>query len=223
MPILLLFFGLFLMGCSNVKNVYYDFTDPPTINKNVTIEKTPLFIGVQPLDPPSSDPSAIILPVQMEPILRNYKRISLSLSKQIWQTWLAQSVFSTLEYDDSLELYSVNEALIYAKKKKATLLVRPTSNFFLDGSTLGRSNIALTIEIYDVASGMLLWSLQQDASLSRTIKRDFIVFSVEDVLPQNPIGTMVADIASEMGRKIKLWRKNEANFISQPSNTPTAF
>ncbi len=76
---------------------------------------------------------------------------------------------------------------------------------FLDGGTVGDSAVSMSIEIYDVATGTLLWSMAQGGSMEKQNANNFYIFQVQARMPADPVGLILRTLASDMGMEIYYW------------------
>ena len=69
----------------------------------------------------------------------------------------------------------------------------------------------MSIEIYDVASGALLWSMTQGGSMEQQKANDFYIFQVQARMPADPVGLILRTLASDMGMEVYNWVYPYAN------------
>lgn len=209
--LLLLTLSIILIGCGTKVDVIADLSGPMRIEDVATVQTSPLQVSVRPKSAPKEEPRALIVPIHMMNPIENATHVSKSITWEIWNIFLQHEVFRDIEYV-SKQVSSLQEALLRAREKKATLLITGMSNSFLDGGSVGPSRVALNLQIYDVATGALLWSLHQSGELRATQKMDYILLQRQSILPYNPIGTIVATLTYNMVQPVKLWRNSRPHF-----------
>lgn len=182
-----------------------DFANPYQVQMNQWVRRNPPALYVQPNITPDHAPRALFVPLRITQDMNNRLSIGNNISRQIWQVWLSQQAFSVLEYGDIGRPYSPQEAIAYARKRGAELVVGGYITHYMDGSSSGDSNVSLAIEIYEVATGTLLWSMAQGAIMEKQSANDFYVFQLNSRMPTDPVGLVVRTLAYDMGLPILYW------------------
>lgn len=213
---IVLFIAIVLVGCggSNI-HINSDLSGPMRIEKMAEVQTSSLQVSIQPKTFPKEEPRVILIPIRMMNPIDNAIDVAKSITWELWNVWLQNEVFTQLDYASGQGVTSLQEALQYARQRKATILVTGISNSFLDGGSLGTSRVALNVQIYDVQTGSLLWSLHQSGELKPALTKDYIVVQQETILPHNPIGTIVATLAYNMVQPVKLWRNSRPHFTTE--------
>ena len=65
--------------------------------------------------------------------------------------------------------------------------------------------MAVQVEIYDTASGQLIWSMAQSALMPAREVNDYIVFATETRLPSDPMYALAKTMAEDMATVIARW------------------
>ena len=207
LPLLML-----LAACGNMPvTMSGGLSTPYKVQVNDWVYRNPPAVYVHPEGTPTQPPTGLFVPLRVTQVTSNPLTISRNLSRQIWQVWLSQRAFSTLEYAENATPFLLNESLALARRKGAQLLVGGYITHFLDGGTVGDSAVSMSIEIYDVASGALLWSMTQGGSMEQQKANDFYIFQVQARMPADPVGLILRTLASDMGMEVYNWVYPYAN------------
>lgn len=206
---------IILIGCGTKVDITADLSGPMLIEDYAKVQTSQLEVSVRPQTRLRDEPKVVIFPIRMMHPVENASAISKSITWEIWNVILKNQIFSHVEYASNREIESLQQALAYAREKKATLVITGISNSFLDGGSVGTSRVALNLQIYDVRTGALVWSLHQSGELKATQRMDYIVVQRQSVLPHNPIGTIVATLTNNMVQPVKLWRNSRPHFTAE--------
>ena len=182
------------------------------------VRRQPPVIYVQPESPLGYRPTALFVPLRMVQQMNQAVTFSDLLSRQFWQVWLSQNAFSTLEFAPQAGPFNRDSALALARRKGAQLLVGGTINHFMDGGAGGESSVSLNIEIYDVKTGNLIWSIAQGGLMEPEKKHNFYLFEVTERNPADPAGLITRSLAWDMGQYIRRW-VNPSSTGSDQSST----
>lgn len=197
-----------LSGCgTNPVNVSMtgEMATPYHVHYTENVTRNPPILFVQPSGSPDEPLTALFVPLRVTQNINHSKNISRNLSRQLWQIWLSQKAFATLEYDDSISPHRVSDALPLARKRGAKLLIGGYITHLMDGGTVADSEESITLEIYEVATGNLLWSMGQGARLDKKQASDFYLFSIQSRMPGDPLGLITRTLAQDMGMEIYYW------------------
>lgn len=196
-----------LSGCG--KNVTVglsgEMATPYHVQYNHSADIKPPAVYVRPTSAPAAPPTALFMPLRVTQSANNVQALSRNISRQIWQIWLSQRAFSTLEYDDSVVFYRPSDALALARRRNAQLLVGGSITHVMDGGTTGDSSLSLAIEIYDVATGALLWHIAQGGNFNKKQASDFFLMGVQARMPEDPLGVLIRTIGNDIGMEIYRW------------------
>lgn len=182
-----------------------DFSTPVQIQIDNFVRRQPPAVYVSPRQPIDHRPRALFVPLRAVQQIGNAVTFSDMLSRQIWQIWLSLNAFEALEYDPNAGPYDPKRALALARRQGAELLVGGYINHYMDGGTGGDSSLSLAIEIYDVKSGVLLWSMAQGGLMEARQVHDFYLFSIKERNPADPSGFIARSLAWDMGREVLFW------------------
>ena len=212
MPLLVLALGLAASGCAkspddsrSAVTLTGDLSTPIQIQTDNFVRRQPPVAYVSPTGPLGHKPTALFVPLRMVQQTTNAVTFSDLLSRQIWQVWLSLGAFQTLEYAPWAGPFERERALAIARQQGAELLVGGYINHFMDGGSGGESSVSLSMEVYDVKTGTLLWSLAEGGSMEARKVHDFYLFSITERNPADPSGLIVRSLAWDMGRLILSW------------------
>jgi len=98
--------------------------------------------------------------------------------------------------------------LALGRQRGADLVVGGYITHYLDGGHTGSSSVSVSIEIWETATGNLLWSLAQGGLLESQLAHDFFLFQVQTRLPIDPPSAILRLLAEEMGTTVHNWAHN---------------
>lgn len=178
-------------------------------------------VYVYPQSPPIEPTKVLFVPFRMTQQIENFLTIGNNISRIIWQNWLQNNIFSTLEFLQTGMAFRSDTALAVAKQKGANLVVGGYITDFIDGGLSGDTRVSIAIEIYDVPTGNLIWSLAQAGSMQAGRVNDYIIFATKTRMPTNPSAAVISILAEDMGKKVKEWTNpsfpESPWFIPEPS------
>jgi hypothetical protein len=207
----LLFCSLLLSSCSTTNprvNMTGDAATPLQVQLNNWVRRQEPQIYVRPDISPSSAPTALMVPLRITQEIRDPVSLSRNLSRTFWQAWLARRPFSVLEYAHDALPYEPGRALALGKRKGADLVVGGYITHYLDGGHTGSSSVSISIEIWECATGNLLWSLAHAGLLEKQSAHDFYLFQIRTRLPADPPAVILQLLAEEMGKIVSDWAHN---------------
>lgn len=212
LPLLVLMLVLAASGCAkspddsrSAVTLTGDLSTPIQIQTDNFVRRQPPVAYVSPTAPLGHKPTALFVPLRMVQQTTNAVTFSDLLSRQIWQVWLSLGAFQTLEYAPWAGPFERERALAIARQQGAELLVGGYINHFMDGGSGGESSVSLSMEVYDVKTGTLLWSLAEGGSMEARKVHDFYLFSITERNPADPSGLITRSLAWDMGRLILSW------------------
>ena len=209
---LALFFLLLFSSCSASNptvNMTGDLSTPLQVQLNNWVRREPPQIYVRPNIAPTRAPTALMVPLRVTQEIRDPVSLSRNLSRTLWQTWLNQKTFSVLEYAYDAQPYDPRRALALGKQKGADLVVGGYITHYLDGGHTGSSGVSINIEIWECATGNLLWSMAQAGLLENQNSHDFHLFELRTRQPMDPPSAILQMLAAETGQIVHDWAYNE--------------
>ncbi len=207
----LMFVMLFtFVGCagSNFEaSLNGDTATPYHIHYDASVHLGRAQLYVQPNVSPSGALRGLFVPLRMTQNINRSRELSRNLSRQIWQVWLSQQAFAALEYDDSVLPYKPSDALGLARARGANVLVGGYITHYLDSGSVGDSAVSIHMEVYDVATGNLLWSIAQGGSMDKAQAQDYFIVGVQSRLPVDAVSVITSHVAHDIGNYIARWVK----------------
>lgn len=203
-PLLL---ALLLSGCSTMKAVeeqtYFELGSQPIVYRDQWARRDPPQVYVQPKEAVGATPSALFVPFRVTQPITNPEIVGYSQARIVWQTWLAMQIFPAMEFASDLGPYRRDRALALARSKGADVVVGGFVTYFYAGGSTSSSQVALQVEIHDVHSGELIWSMAQSALMPAGLTNDFLLFATKTRLPSDPMYVLTKTIAEDMGVVIR--------------------
>ncbi|MGE9984937.1 hypothetical protein [Desulfovibrio sp. SGI.169] len=200
-----------------------DFSTPIQIQIDNFVRRQPPAVYVSPRGRLNHRPRALFAPLRAVQQISNAVSFSDMLSRQVWQIWLSLNAFEALEYAPEAGPYERSRALALARRHGAELLVGGYINHYMDGGSGGESSLSLSLEIYDVKTGVQLWSLAQGGLMEARQVHDFYLFSIKERNPADPSGLIARSLAWDMGRVVLAWVDPTAARKSEPSMLDSVF
>lgn len=182
-----------------------DLTTPGTLYSNSKIYRDDIQVMVHPNINLEQPPTALFVPLGLTQDMHDSLAVSEGVSRQVWQQFLREGTFSTLELADMAPPYRVDLALPLARAKGADMLVGGYITYYLDGGQTGNTKISLQLEVYDVKTGEMLWSIAQAGLLPYQPARDFLVVQVKSRMPADPMSAVIAAVAGDMATLLHMW------------------
>jgi hypothetical protein len=207
----LLLCALLLSSCSTSNpqvNMTGDLSTPLQVQLNNWVRRQPPQVYVRPNISPASPPTALMVPLRVTQEIRDPVSLSRNLSRTFWQAWLNKQTFAVLEYAYDAQPYDPRRALALGKQKGADLVVGGYITHYLDGGHTGSSSVSISIEIWECATGNLLWSMAQAGLLEYQSAHDFYLFQVRTRQPMDPPSAILQTLAEEMGKLAHDWAHN---------------
>ncbi len=196
-----------------------DLSMPLEANINQFVRRQAPAVYVKPLQRPSSRPCALFVPLRMVQQMNQPTAFTDQVSRQIWSIWLSQGTFQQLEYEPAAGPYNSRRAIALARQRGLPYVVGGYINHYIDGGDGGESSVSLAIEIYDVKSGLLLWSMAQGGLMQPRQSHDFYLFKVKERFHGDPAGLIVRSLAWDMGRELMAWVSPAAGRAAKKSST----
>lgn len=182
-----------------------DFAAPIQVLTDNFVRRQKPAVYVRPQGPLDHRPTALFVPLRMVQQINNAVSFSDMLSRQVWQVWLSLGIFQTLEFAPQAGPFDRARALALARQKHAEVLVGGYINHYMDGGSGGSSSITLAIEVYDVKTGNMIWSISQGGLMEKEKKHDFYLFSITERNPADPSGLIARSLAWDMGKILQKW------------------
>ena len=182
-----------------------DFSTPIQIHIDNFVRRQPPAVYVSPRGRLDHKPRALFVPLRFTQQVSSPVSFSDMVSRQIWQVWLSLEGFDVLEYAPEPGPFERQRSFALARAKGAEYLVGGYINHYLDGGSGGESSVSLAIEIYEVRTGNLVWSLALGGLMEARQIHDFYLFSIKERIPADSAGLVTRALAYDMGRKVASW------------------
>lgn len=204
-----LFLLVLLTGCTQELRARstLDFSTEKTLyNIEPVVRSTPE-VHIYPVDSALFPPNALMMPLPITQALgpREAEPMSKGLSRILWQALVKEEVFPVLEFAEENHIYTQGQALGLARYKNADVLVMGSIPYVIAGGSGGLNQITVRLEVYDVASGELIWSLVHSGMLEEKPYRDFLFFKQKSKLPADPLYAATAAVGSDLGKILHRW------------------
>lgn len=162
------------------------------------------------IQPVNSVPGLKVLfvPFRVTQEIENSEQVGYALAKGFWQTWAGMGVFEHMEFMPDAGAFRSDRAVRLARSKGADMVVGGYVTRLLSGSTVAESSLSIQLEAYDVKSGHLVWSMIMSGSIPAPSKKDYIVFSTDTRMPQDPISTINTTLAMNLGGLMRHWSQS---------------
>ena len=182
-----------------------DLASEPTVYVDNLVRQSEVQLYVHPDAPPLEPPKALFVPLRLTQQMENALTIGYNLSRLYWQSWLQEKVFPVLEFASTNAPYRPDLALALGRQRGADLVVGGYITHFMDGGTTGDSAVSVAIEIYEVKTGNLLWSMAQGGLMQKVAANDYLLFAVKARMPADPASAVLMTLGRDMGRTVRNW------------------
>lgn len=185
--------------------VRFDLSGQATIYRDQWARRQPPVVYVQPAESADGQLTAMFFPFRVTQKITEPEIIGHTQARIFWQTWLHQRLFSVIEFDADHGPFRRDRALALARARGADLAIGGFVTYFYAGGSEWDSQVAVQVEIYDTASGQLIWSMAQSALMPAREVNDYILFATETRLPSDPMYALAKTMAEDMGAVIARW------------------
>lgn len=235
---------LLFNGCGKLnfdtESLDFDLTSQPVYYTDAVVNRGKPQIVVHPVTPPNRELTALMVPFRMLQASTDAKVISREISRQFWQVWLSQQVFPIIELAQNAEPYRPETARYLGAAKQAELAIGGYITHYYNGGKTGNSALSVTVEVWDLSTGNLLWSMAHSASMEPSTHSDYIILRTERRMPDDPMWVITQALARDMARAVRGWSnpyyddtaddddssgegREPSAFGSGASNSPHAF
>jgi len=221
---------LLLLACAPVK-IDLDVPDRAVFRVEEIVQRSwKPQIYVQPEDSPQRPLTAIIFPFKVRQAMKGSVHYGREISRVFWEVWLKQRVFSVFEFGENSPWQSGDSGVSAARAKGADLAIGGEITHMLAGGDMGNSQLSVRIEIYDTASGSLIWSISHAGILFHQGTKDWILFTVKSRMPNDPLYAISFALALDISKALNTWMEpikeqmeNEKNCRDCPPQQKRAF
>ncbi len=217
--------ALIVGGCASIHDPdgwgTIDLTTPGTLYSNSKIYRGDIQVMVHPNINLEQPPTALFVPLGLTQDMYDSLPVSEGVSRQVWQQFLNEGTFPTLELANMAPPYRVDLALPLARAKGADMLVGGYITYYLDGGQTGNTKISLHMEVYDVKTGEMLWSIAHAGLLPYQSARDYLLLQVKSRMPADPMGAVIAAVAGDMATLLHMWTSPQSFAAPRTFSGPT--
>jgi hypothetical protein len=193
-------------GCAYVDDtVSFEIANKTVVYRDQWARREAPLVYVQPAETTDTQLTALFVPFRVTQPISDPEIIGYSQARIIWQTWLSKRLFSVMEFDASHGPFRRDRAIAAARAKGADVVIGGFVTYYYPGGSEADNQVALQLEMYDAASGQLIWSMGQSALMPARMVKDYIVFATETRSPSDPMFTLTRTIAEDMGDIIARW------------------
>lgn len=185
--------------------VNFDLAGQPTLYLNDWVRRGVPQVSVRPATTPNRPLTALFVPFRVTQQMEKPRVTGLEVSRQIWQTWLSEKVFPVIEFAENATPYRRDLALQMASLRGAQVLVGGYVTHYVNGGTSGDSRISVSMEIWDVQSGQLIWAMGHAGAMEKQFASDFILFSTRARMPSDPMWAIIQTVSRDLAREVGLW------------------
>ena len=201
--------ALFLTGCADDfdRRGQIDFSRSNTLFKLEEVDRSAPEIHIYPVDGALFPPNALMLPFPVTQALgpREAEPMSKGLTKILWQALVKEEAFPVVEYAENNPIYNQAQALGLARFKNADILITGTIPYVIAGGTGGLNQVTVQLNVYDVPTGELLWSIVHSGVLDAKPTQDYIFFKQKSKLPADPLYVTTMAVGSDLGKILHRW------------------
>lgn len=205
LPLLILALVALSAGCGNGVAFQPRLTEKSVLVVDQWVQTSPLVVMVRPKRNTMREYSALFIPFRVEQNISDVRHHGRELMRIFWTDWTSKSVFPTMVYDDTLYYRSPEEAVRLARQKGANLAVTGVVTYLLHGGTQADTAVSLRLEVYDTATGYLVWSMEQAGRMEANTVEDYIFFARKTRLPMDPMYAVLTNISDEMAQPVLQW------------------
>lgn len=203
---LALAFPVFTPGCAYVDDkVSFEIADKTVFYRDQWARREAPLVYVQPSETTDSQLTALFVPFRVTQPITDPEIIGYTQARIVWQTWLSKRLFPVMEFDANQGPFRRDRAIAAARLKGADIVIGGFVTYYYPGGSEADSQVALQVEIYDVASGQLVWSMGQSALMPAREVKDYIVFATQTRSPTDSMFALTKTIAEDMGDIIARW------------------
>lgn len=187
----------------------FDMTGPGVVYIDEGVDKSDVQIYVHPVNHPMRPLTAVVVPLRIHQHLEHSAFLSRELTRSLWQRWLGDEVFPALTFAEDATWQGPEKAMHLTGAAHADLLIGGDITNVMFGGTQGATTLSIRLEIYDAATGNLIWSMAQAGQLSPGRTKDFIMFTQEARMPTEPIQAIMSSLGRDLGAPVKAWNHAE--------------
>lgn len=193
-------------GCSGV-GFQPELSEPSRLYLDQWVRTSPLNVSVRPVNGAHGATSALFLPFRVQQQMDSPRHQGREMMRLFWTGWTGREVLPTMVYDETLYFASGAQAAREARARGADLAVCGVVSYLLDGGSSADTAVSLRLEVYDAATGGLVWSMEQYGAMQADLVQDYILFARRTRLPTAPLTAVLDDIARQMAQPVAAWNR----------------
>ena len=216
--------ALMLCACGSMQDsLHFDLGGQPTYYKDTTVSRSRPQVAVHPVTPPNRELTALMVPLRVSQEVVGAKDLGREISRQLWQTWLGEQIFPIIEFAENAPPYRADLAQYLGTARRAELAIGGYITRYYNGGAVGKSSLGVTLEIWDLATGNLLWVVSHYAEIDPTGYNDYILFNTRKRVPADPMWLVIQTVARDLAYVVKSWsdpfflEDQEGEGTSEPS------
>ncbi|MBQ4133581.1 MAG: hypothetical protein IJD04_07615 [Desulfovibrionaceae bacterium] len=184
-----------------------DLSRSAVLYKLEEVDRSTPEVYVYPTTPSPYPPNALMLPFPVTQRLgpQEAEPISKGICRILWQAMVKEEAFPVLEYDESVYIYTLNQALALAYAKGADMLITGNIPYLITGGSTGMNQLVVHMEVHDVQTGELIWSITSSGALDAKPSQDYIFFQRKSKLPHDALYAVAMALGSDMGKVLYDW------------------
>ncbi len=213
LPVALVGLALSTAGCYGPVEVDADIGSTANVSVEEFVERPwqpQVFLHPQEKSPPRPL-NALFFPFRLRQSMGNAGFYGREIARMFWQTWLREKVFPAVEFMENSAWKGGAAAVAEARARGADLAVGGEITQFMSGGTVGDSNLAIRLEIYDAVSGALIWSVAHAGQMRNRTTQDYILFTKTSKLPADPLYAITSALAWDLSKPVKEWNYGQTN------------
>lgn len=162
-------------------------------------------VYLRPKDHPDRELTALFFPFRMSQSMQDPIHYGREVGRVFWEAWLQEKVFPVMEFYERRPWPGGDAAVAQGRAKGADLVIGGQVTHLIAGGDLGDSQVALRLEIYDVHSGALVWSMSHAGEIKNRGMQDYILFRKRSAMPNDPIYAITFALAMDMSDPVLKW------------------
>jgi hypothetical protein len=188
-------------------SIQFEIARPPLFVREEAVRREPPMVHIYPVTE-AAGLKVLFVPFRVTQPIGNPELTGYGISRLFWQTWASMEVFEYMEFLPEEGPFRAESAMRIARSRGADLVVSGYVTNLLSGGEVASSSLALQLEAYDVSSGSLIWSMAQAGAIDKPESRDYIIFTTRGKISSDPLYTLTATLARDMGQIMLKWSQD---------------
>lgn len=198
-------FIFLLVGCGPVE-IQGDITENVSVSVEEMVHRPwKAQVYVFPKESPQRPPTAVFFPFLIRQQIDSPDYYGREIGRFFWQEWLAQRVFPVFEYMEHTPWRGGDAAVAAARAKGADYAVGGEVTHMIAGGTLGETQLALRLYIYDAGTGDLVWSLAHSGQMKNRGMQDYVLIKKYSKMPPDPLYAVIRALAIDLSVPVNNW------------------